>query len=48
MSKIYTAKEFTEQLGIEKHTLRFYEKHRLFKINRNNIGYRIYNNQDFY
>ena len=47
MSKTYTAKEFAEQLGIEKHTFRFYEKHGLFKINRDSNGYRIYTDQDF-
>ncbi len=47
MSKTYTAKEFAEQMGIEKHTLRFYEKHGLFKIQRDTNGYRIYDEHDF-
>ena len=45
--KTYTSKEFAEQMGIEKHTLRFYEKHGLFKVHRDTNGYRIYDEQDF-
>lgn len=47
MNKTFTAKEFAENLGIEKHTLRFYEKHGLFKVHRDINGYRVYTEQDF-
>ncbi len=42
----YSIKEFSEMVGVSAHTLRFYEKEGLIKVNRDDNNIRIYSDKD--
>jgi DNA-binding transcriptional MerR regulator len=43
LEDIFSIKQISEQIGLSEDTLRYYEKIGLIpKVNRNNLGYRVY------